>query len=351
MNVVPAEVPIDPPKIAIVGEAPGAQEEKEGRPFCGASGQELDRMLHEAGILRSEVLLTNVVNIRPDGNHFGNFTCKKAELPKATPRPFNIPLSSGRYLRPEYWDQLDRLRIELTELSHPNVVVALGNTALWATCHLVPHISHYRGTAIRSPWGFKVIPTFHPAKILREWANRTVVVMDLIKVRMNSTFPEIRRPKRHIYVPQTIPELEDLGERFLRVRKKSCDIENPWGFITCVGLAPSRDVSVVVPFYHPSTGNWWATEEEEVAAWEWLRRQLSDPTCTYVGQNFLYDMWHLWRRAKILPLGPLSDTMVRHHAMYPEFPKDLGFLGSLYTEEAAWKQERPRGTATAKKDE
>jgi uracil-DNA glycosylase family 4 len=61
-------------RVMIVGEAPGAEEERKGEPFVGASGHELTKMLHEAGIARSQCFITNVCRERPPGNHTGPHT-------------------------------------------------------------------------------------------------------------------------------------------------------------------------------------------------------------------------------------------------------------------------------------
>src|SRR6266850_5640969 len=73
-----------PARIMLVGEAPGAQEEAEGIPFVGESGKELNRMLQEAGITRSECFVTNVCRVRPPGNDINHFIAKvKKDITKA----------------------------------------------------------------------------------------------------------------------------------------------------------------------------------------------------------------------------------------------------------------------------
>src|SRR3990170_3156877 len=64
-------------KIMLVGEAFGYEEERAGEPFVGASGQELNRMLHEVGIMRSECYVTNLVNSRPANNDIGTWIAAK----------------------------------------------------------------------------------------------------------------------------------------------------------------------------------------------------------------------------------------------------------------------------------
>jgi hypothetical protein len=68
-------------------------------------------------------------------------------------------------------------------------------------------------------------------------------------------------------------------------------------------------------------------------------------------QNGLYDISFLWRSYGLRVRNPEHDTMLLHHALQPESPKGLDFLGSVYTEEASWKLMRPRGKQTIKRDE
>jgi hypothetical protein len=67
-----------------------------------------------------------------------------------------------------------------------------------------------------------------------------------------------------------------------------------------------------------------------------------------VFQNGLYDIHFLWRKYGIAPARCEHDTMLLHHALHPEMLKGLGFLGSLYSTEPAWKLMRPKGKQTLK---
>src|SRR5690348_3649387 len=115
-----------PARIMIVGEAPGAEETRLGRPFVGASGQELDRMLHEAGIIRSECFVTNVAREQPPGNDISAFIpLKKKDVGPDCQR------FRDRMVRPPV---LEGYRTLLKEISlvKPTLIIALGNTPLWA---------------------------------------------------------------------------------------------------------------------------------------------------------------------------------------------------------------------------
>src|SRR5262245_252279 len=104
-------------KIALVGEAWGAEEERTRMPFMGAAGYQLNSMLTEAGIIRADCYLTNVFNLRPKPtNKIDNLCASRKEVRHALP-----PLSSGKHIRDEFLPELDRLYRELAE-ADPNVI-------------------------------------------------------------------------------------------------------------------------------------------------------------------------------------------------------------------------------------
>jgi hypothetical protein len=138
--LVPPSGPF-PAKIAILGEAPGESEERQGRPFVGASGQELDRLLHEAGILRSECFVTNVIRCRPPGNNLDLFVSRKK-----TPPAGDWIKIKDLWFHPSVADHPELCLRELRECA-PKVVFALGNLALWL-CTGRYGISDWRGSTI-----------------------------------------------------------------------------------------------------------------------------------------------------------------------------------------------------------
>lgn len=325
-------------KIAIVGEAWGAEEEILRLPFQGPAGYCLNKMLEEVGIRRVDCLLTNVFNLRPKPkNDIENLCAPKSEVKHDLP-----PLSNGKYIRDEYLPEIDRLYVELRE-ARPNVIIAAGATASWALLR-VPSIRRTRGTVAASPIpGIgKILPIYHPSAILRQWDLRHQTVMDLMKAKRESEFPEIRRPFRKVYIEPTLAEMEWFFREYLEHASRivfdiETDPEN--GQITCIGFAPSPKIALVVPFCRGKTiasGSYWSTLEDEVAAVAFVRRVLSLP-CPKAGQNGMYDISWLWRKLGIPVVAYEDDTMILHHALYPEAEKSLGFLGSIYTNEASWK--------------
>jgi DNA polymerase len=125
--------------LMFIGEGPGYHEDIQGLPFVGAAGQLLNTLLGEIGLTREEVRITNTVLCRPPGNR--------------DPMP----------------DELESCRPYLTqqiELVDPKVIVTLGNFATRVILDTTVGISRMRGQ--RFSWnGRLVIPTFHPAAVLR----------------------------------------------------------------------------------------------------------------------------------------------------------------------------------------
>ena len=131
----------------------------------------------------------------------------------------------------------------------------------------------------------------------------------------------------------------------------SVDIETGAGQIKCISFARTRDEALVIPFVDlgVSSGSVWSTADEELAAWNVVGRLLNCPSVK-LGQNFIYDLQYLTRMG-FAPRTCLEDTMLLHHSLFPELPKGLGFLGSIYANEASWKlMNRPKAD-TEKADE
>lgn len=127
--------------VMVVGEGPGRDEDVQGRPFVGRSGQLLDRLLvEEAGLSRSQVYITNVVKCRPPGNR--------------DPEPAEI-----QACRPYLDGQV--------ALIHPKVILTLGNFATKLLLSTTEGINQTRGRVYPFGSDAMLVPTFHPAAALR----------------------------------------------------------------------------------------------------------------------------------------------------------------------------------------
>lgn len=341
-------------RIALVGESFGEQEDLTGLPFIGASGQELSRLLREAGLERGECFLTNVLALRPfvdagngvklKTNDFAAMCCGREALPDGyTARP----LRPGSYLRAEFLCEVDRLQNELREV-RPNLTVALGGTALWALTG-TSAIGTLRGTIMAgllhapAPMPPKVLPTYHPSYLFKQWSHRPVVLADLMKAKHEGEFPEIRRPQRFIRVNPSLADLElwDTECSCIPPERLAVDIETARGQITMIGFARSRYDAIVVPFVRPNGESYWPALDDELCARDYCARWLRSRT-PKVFQNGLYDIQWLLDEGFTLR-ACAEDTMLLHHSLYPELQKGLGFLGSIYSSEPAWKLMRGRG--------
>lgn len=335
-----------PARIALVGEAPGEDEEKLGIPFVGYSGKLLDELLRTIEIARSECFLTNVLFTRPPNNKLEIFCVKRTEPGAILEMP---SLSKGGYLKDDFRPELARLHSELRSV-RPNLIVALGNTASWAIIRQTS-ISKIRGTVVQSEFG-KVLPTYHPAAVFRQWDLLPILTADLMKAKREMEFPDVRRPERTIIVDPTLNEIEDyMVFELNRAQAIACDIETRLGQITCIGFAPSSKSALVIPFVddRKADRSYWQTPELEFHAWRRVQAILQLPA-PKIFQNGLYDLQYL-RKMKLKVVNPIHDTMLLHHAMHPELLKGLGFMGSIYTNEPAWKLMRKRGEEVLKRDE
>lgn len=333
-------------KLLILGEAWGEAEEREGVPFIGYSGSELTRMLTDAGIHRSSCYLTNVFNQRPPGNDVEFFCGPKDQALNGYPA-----LAGSKYVRDEFRSELERLAGEIRAIK-PTVIIALGNTAMWAMLGKTG-ISKLRGVADVSTHtvvGIKVLPTYHPAAVVRQWTLRPTVVLDFMKALRESEFPELRRPSCEIWLEPTLEDLYAFERYLLDADIISIDIETSGNAITCIGFAPNPRLSLVIPFVDERRADrsYWHTYDAERKAWAYVKRMLELPN-RKLFQNGCYDLAFLYRSMGLKVRNAAEDSMLLHHALQPESLKGLGFLGSIYTDHGAWKTMREK-TTTIKRD-
>lgn len=333
--------------IFLLGEYLTEQDLREGIPFSGNPGYALDKMLSIAGISRKDCHVSMVFNQPPFRGDLINFCGPKVE---GVP---NYPaLIKGKFVKKEHAHELERLQREL-EYQKPNIVIALGQAAAWAVLG-TSGIRNIRGapSLCNRLWNGKVIPTYSPGAVNRDWSLRPIVISDLDKAKRESAYPEIRKPLREIWVEPTIADLAIFEHQFISPSPDlSIDIETIGNQITCIGFAPSRDRCLVVPFYDPSRAecNYWPDLQTEMTAWNWVRR-ICGLRKRIVFQNGLYDIHFLWKSYGITCPHATNDTMLLHHALQPEMQKGLGFLGSLYTDEASWKFMRKKHETLKKED-
>ncbi len=136
-------------RLLLVGEQPGNEEDRQGRPFVGPAGRLLDRALDEAGLSREAIYITNAVK---------HFKWKPAEGGKRRihERPRQEEVQA---CRPWFEAEMDVVR--------PRLIVCLGATAAGAVLGRTVRIKAERGTLLATPLGVRALVTTHPSAILR----------------------------------------------------------------------------------------------------------------------------------------------------------------------------------------
>jgi len=142
-------------RLMFIGEAPGADEDAQGRPFVGRAGQLLTKIIEAIGFKREDVLIGNVNRCRPPGNR------PPTEEEATMCKPF--------------------LLREIASVQ-PEVIVVMGNTATRNLLNARLGITKLRGE-FQDYHGVKVMPTFHPAYLLRDPSKKQETWKDLKKVR------------------------------------------------------------------------------------------------------------------------------------------------------------------------
>jgi uracil-DNA glycosylase len=154
-------------RVVFIGEAPGAEEDRQGVPFVGASGQLLDRMLASIGLDRTQVLISNTVFWRPPGNRTPATTEVAACLPFVE---------------------------RLIELVDPDILVALGGAAAKTLLARTEGVGRLRGRwfSYSTPRLSRPVPAtamFHPAYLLRSPAQKRAAWRDLLELRKKLESP------------------------------------------------------------------------------------------------------------------------------------------------------------------
>lgn len=342
-------------KVMIVGEAWGAMEEARGQPFVGSSGEELDRMLHDAGIMRGECFLTNLVNARPAHNRIESWIPQKKKDVTSRHVPFR-----NRFVDPIIVQGFESLCKEIA-LVRPNIICAMGGTALWALSGN-EGILRWRGSQLWTDIDprTKLIPTIHPAAVLREFSLRKAAVNDLKRVareRANSgeyqNIPDWRFATRPTYEEATCrlgALLHDADLREMASRDGvqpapgplwiDFDLETRAGHIDCAGISWSRTDALCIPLMSRECRDGYWTLEQEAEVLFLLYRLLRHPMVYVRGQNLLYDCQYTYRHWCFVP-NVKQDTMISHHSAFSGLKKSLDYQASLYCDYyVQWKPDR-----------
>lgn len=335
-RVVPNLQPVAEPypyRIALIGEAPGEDEENHMVPFVGRSGEHLNRMLAQTGIDRNRCFVGNICQVRPPGN--------KIEL---------FPWDG-----PEIQSGLKQLTYDLT-VFNPNICILLGNTPLRAALGPGHKITAWRGSLfqgsiLNSPFiGRKCVAAYHPASVLRNFEENPLLGMDLNRGRIEGNEGSLALPQRELLTNLDCGHLCYLMDSWPAGTPCSVDIEGGlpstmanenvkkdakqrrhlnW---KCVALSARPTKAFAIP--------WWKFSElEHMMLLQSFARLMERQDVPKVLQNSLYDMFVLAYGYRILIRNVVEDTMLKGWEKYCELPKGLSTLASVWTREPHWKDD------------
>jgi len=319
------------PLLILVGEAFGADEEREGVPFVGAAGQVLEYILDNIGISRNDLYITNLINERPSP--------EKPEKQKNDISPY---FAHGELTEKGKEAQAGLLQ-ELSAFAANIPIVALGKIATYALTGKLLEITKWRGSPLIFDYYCPrtLVPTLHPSYIQRgNWPDAHLLACDLQKALGYRKNPPVT------YRFETVKELDKVLGLLAAARTEpevAFDIEAPKSQLTCFSLCWNAQEAYCVPV----NGRWQAHDRGLIIGA--LKELLEAPTGPrMILQNGNYDTTFLERHEFIRTnLDRLEDTMYLHHVIYPDIQKRLATLTSIYTDLQFYKDDYDESLATA----
>lgn len=308
-------------KIVLVGDCPDKWALDAHKPFAHAQETVLLSCLHQAGLIRHDVLIVNLIN---DSAQLAVYW-----RAKGAKGPSQLKSSITVY-KAKLYDLLLAVK--------PKVVVTVGELATYAVLNR-SNVTKIRGYPFQTEGlGLIVIPTLHPRDMI--WSNyewRHYLSHDLMKAKKLLERPELLTNPRTIALPASFDHACELLRSMNRQSRLSIDIEVSNFEISCIGFAPDMHLAVSIPF----DMRW--SEAEEVVLWNLATKILENQSIIKIFQNGIFDIQFLAMRMGIFvkPIDGehIQDSMVSHHIMFPDFLKSLNFLGSIHTFHSYWKDE------------
>lgn len=356
-----------PGGIFFLGEAPSHEDCLKGYPLVDSQGILLSRALRAAGLVepslaalpesfephlrgetrrilwerRSHSFAT--LFDEPLGKSGLKDLCQPARVAAEwkTATGYNLPPLADGYLIPECLHAIDRLTTEIQQ-TRPNLIVALGPTALWAITgeNSIETFRGAIGAASAGSPGTKYIATYDPHHVGQRFKFLTIMIGDFVKARAEAQFPEVRPQEIELWLDPTLKDLDDFYARHISASDLlSIDIETGGGQISCVGIGTSPTTGLVLPFvdYRQPDRSYWSTPGAELKAWDWLSTVLDTPTPKLMQNGGAFDVFWFLDKAGLPVRNYRHDLRLVHHVLLPELPKSLAFMGATYTNLPSWK--------------
>lgn len=300
-------------KILIVGEAPGQDEVRELKPFVGASGSFLTDVLMRNGISRDEVSLANLCQYRPEGNDFTKLFDSK-ELDEGI-------------------KELNNTIIEL----RPNLIIALGNASLYYLTgkgkknkESITGIGDWRGSILSAIFNdkLKVIPTYHPSYIIRDRSKYPIFDSDIKRCVEESNNPKLNLPEYTIIINPKGDVLHSCIHEIIHNELVSIDIESVIGstHVLCVGFGVSEHRAIV--FVNDGSSDY-----------SYAVSTILESKVNKIGHNAGAFDKPMLEANGFKVVNYIGDTMLLQHVMYPELPRSLAYLTSIYTRQPYYKDD------------
>lgn len=338
---VPARWPEKRPiRVALVDEAPGDDVACSGRAMSGYQGNLLRRAFRLGNLNYDELFITYLFDGQLPGDDIKKACFKRWDSEDYygyTPRR----LPGAGFLTPELTNQLERVARELEEAA-PSVIVPMGATAYWAFTGSTG-VTNARGTVARATYivpGTKILPTFRPGYVHKQYKMLGTWVNDFERAFLEADKPPetVTRSPRELWIEPTLDDLAHWAHDILPAAERiTVDIETSMGQISWIGFGSDATHAISIPFvdYRQPNRSYWRTWKDEWDAWTLVERILALPNPKQF-QNGPYDAFYIIRYAMDV-WNWIYDTRLAHHALYPELPKDLAYMGSAYTWEGPWK--------------
>lgn len=284
-------------------------------------GSKLWTMLSDLGVQRHEVYITSI--IKEPLAEFKQYSARKIDL---------------THCLEELWQEIKAI--------NPNCILVIDKEAL---LHLTGfgNLKTARGSILKSTHTYpKVVPTFDPDDpwmLPDGYRSLAYISLDLAKAIKESDERLINIPEPLITIPRSAYEVEKFLEQYSDRKLVAADIEVYSAYPTLLGLAFSRTHAISIPLisieswsgYH---GKDYSLPRHEIARIIEVLSNFFASNVGVIGQNFKFDQEKL-ERPMGFKINLVSDIMFKMSVIYPEFPKNLGFMTSVFTRQPYYKDE------------
>jgi DNA polymerase I-like protein with 3'-5' exonuclease and polymerase domains/uracil-DNA glycosylase len=306
----------DNPEIIIITDYPSDEEISNNQAFVGSTGNLFKSLFEENHYSYNNVYRTTFC--KEPASEFQTL------IRKGKYKLNGLPIEVRNYLNSQH----DLLKEELQEFK-PLILIAAGDIPLYYLGNETK-CRKFRGSIIPSNFSYNnqttvpLLSVLPPRWIFSDFKYKYITVADISKAifainNKTELFPQ----NYHLW---TCFNDTALREGLKRVGEWcTVDIETIYNYITCLGIAVSSHEAFCIPFQDPRIPT-----SELIAMLRTLDSFLRNKKLLKVGQNFNYD-WSILEKKGFSVSGFIGDTMLLSHVLYPDFPKGLDFLTSIYT--------------------